>query len=459
MPSGPDADLGPEPRGAPPARVARRGGPRAVSAALRRARRTGGISKGRRAAYARVYSLARSRHRRLGGTRRRELGSVIDTIDAIALRGELSASRMPAALPDPPAQRRVLAPQPFSGHRGVVTFRGSELVFEYYSGSGLQLQPLVNFKRANQMHGACVKGTGTCEKGRLRLLIGARAHVGARAEASAPGSTTSGSAAAAPVDQRHGAGHRHTGAGPRRRSSSATAALRRYAREAFPALLDPPPAGVTTRGPLGGPHYLQYSFAPRLYIINAFLQAVMGSTTTRSSQATPKRAAFSRQAEPEARRELPRNDTGDWSRYSFGGAESTREYHELLRECSASICGRLQRDVYCDTATQVRGLHHRARRAAAASARRPPPEAPGPGALLGLEALGRGAPIRRAGKVVYDRVATFPRGRGSFAFAPRSNGHATTLRLAAKELRTGRGLRTYEHRARSRRESALEQRP
>ena len=34
--------------------------------------------------------------------------------------------------------------------------------------------------------------------------------------------------------------------------------------------------GVATTGPLGGTHYLQYSFAPRLFIFNAFLQSVIG---------------------------------------------------------------------------------------------------------------------------------------------------------------------------------------
>ena len=443
VPSGPDADLGPEPRGAPPARVARRGGPRAVSAALRRARRTGGISKGRRAAYARVYSLARSRHRRLGGTRRRELGSVIDTIDAIALRGELSASRMPALFLILRRNAEFWPRSPFPANRGVVTFRGSELVFEYYSGSGLQLQPLVNFKKANQLHGACVKGTGTCEKGRLRRLISELVRTSARRG----GFRTweyyfwfgggrppwiSGMAQATAIQ-----------ALARASQLLGDSGLRRYAREAFPAFSTPPPTGVRTRGPLGGTHYLQYSFAPRLYIINAFLQAVIGlyDYSKITGDATARRLFV--QAEPEARRELPRNDTGDWSTYSFGGAESTREYHELLREFSASLCSRLHRDVYCDTARKF------------AAYTTEPAEL----RLLGPDTATRNRQarvsfsvsklsavqltIRRAGRVVYDRVATFRRGRGSFAFAPRSSG-TFKLRLAAKELRTGRGLRTYE---------------
>ena len=34
-----------------------------------------------------------------------------------------------------------------------------------------------------------------------------------------------------------------------------------------------PPTPACTTGPGGGVHYLQYSFAPRLFIFNAFLQS------------------------------------------------------------------------------------------------------------------------------------------------------------------------------------------
>ncbi len=51
--------------------------------------------------------------------------------------------------------------------------------------------------------------------------------------------------------------------------------------------------------------------------------------------------------------------------------------------------------------------------------------------------------ITRNGKIVFDKVATYRRGTGSFAFKPHTTG-IFRVRLAAKELRTGRGLRTYE---------------
>ncbi len=411
--------------------------------ALERALRRKGISRSRRAAYGRTYSLARSRHRRLGGTRRRELGAAINTLDAIALRGALTPSRMPALFLILRRNAEFWPRSPFPADRGLVTFRGSELVFEYYNGEGLQLQPLVNFKTANQLHGACVKKTGPCEKGRLSRLLNEMVNTSARrgrfrtweyyfefGGGSPP--WISGMAQATGIQ-----------AFARASQLLRRPGLRRYARESFGAFTTPPPTGVATRGPLGGTHYLQYSFAPRLYIINAFLQAVIGLYDY--AQITGDRTArrlFAR-AEPTARRELLRNDLGDWSTYSFGGAESTREYHELLREFAASLCSRLRQDAYCETAKRFADYTTK----------------PAKLALLGPDTTTRNRTarvrfslsklsavqltVRRRGKVVYDRVATFRRGTGSFAFAPRSAG-TFSVRLAAKELRTGRELRTYE---------------
>ena len=51
-------------------------------------------------------------------------------------------------------------------------------------------------------------------------------------------------------------------------------ATARKALRAFSA--SPSAGGVKVRGFRGGRHYLQYSFAPRLFIMNAFLQSVIG---------------------------------------------------------------------------------------------------------------------------------------------------------------------------------------
>jgi len=428
-----------------PARVAKRRrrsrGPRAVHRALRLARAKRRISPGRARAYRRIYSLARSRRARLRGARRRELGSVIATLESIALRRALTASRMPALFLILRRNAEFWPRSPFPAHRGLVTFRGSKLLFEYYAGHGLQLQPLVNFKKANVMHGACVKKTGPCDPGGLRRLLREMVRTSSRRGGFRTWEYYFEFGGGRPPWMSGMAQATGVQAFARASQLLREPGWRRYAEEAFPAFETAPPVGVAARGPLGGTHYLQYSFAPRLFIINAFLQAVLGlyDYAEITGDATARRL-FER-AEPEARAELPRNDTGDWSTYSFAGRESTREYHELLRELAAGLCSRLRLDVYCETAARFR-------RYAVEPAKLE---------LLGPATAVKGAKtqvrfslsklsavqitITRDGMEALDRTATFRRGIGSFAFEPRAAG-SYDVRLAAKELRTGRELRT-----------------
>ena len=216
---------------------------------------------------------------------------------------------------------------------------------------------------------------------------------------------------------------------------------RAYARQTFPAFTTPAPTGVLTRGPFGGADYLQYSFAPRLFVMNAFLQSIIGLYDYAQITHDPTADRLWRVAEPEARRQLPVNDTGDWSTYSFRGRESTPEYYALLMEFADSLCSRLHTDVYCTTA---KNFHRYI-------------TAPATLALLGPATATKGEPtsvrfsvdklsavqivITLDGKTSLDKTATFRRGQGSFTWKPGATG-SYVVSLAAKELRTGKGLRT-----------------
>jgi hypothetical protein len=210
------------------------------------------------------------------------------------------------------------------------------------------------------------------------------------------------------------------------------------AREALGAFETPPPLGVRTVGFAGGVHYLQYSFAPRLYIFNAFLQSLIGLHDFGKLAGEARATELFREAEPEARDEVPLSDVGDWSRYSYAGAESTRDYHELLREFLASMCSRRLGEIYCEYADRYRGYQV------------DPPELTYTGPELAtakqltpirfrvskLSAVE--AKVYRGQKLVFSRLATFRRGAGAFAWRPRGPG-LFTVRLGAKELRTGLG--------------------
>jgi len=261
--------------------------------------------------------------------------------------------------------------QTFPAEGDQVTFRGSELLFQYFPGRGLQLHPLSNFKKANQLHGACgasgrpqqpVCGarppgppSGTpCRPERLRRLLDELTALAVRrgrgfiaweylfdfGGGSPP--WMSGMAQATGIT-----------ALARGARLLKEPAYDRTAEAALGAFETAPPVGVRTRGPLGGVHYLQYSFAPRLYIFNAFFQSLIGLHDYGKLTGNARATRLFKRGELEARREVAYSDTGKWSRYSFRGPESTQEYHELLREILQGL-GRRLGGVYCTYATRYR---------------------------------------------------------------------------------------------------------
>jgi hypothetical protein len=212
------------------------------------------------------------------------------------------------------------------------------------------------------------------------------------------------------------------------------------AKKALPAFKVAPPVGVRTRGPRGGVTYLQYSFAPRLYIFNAFLQSLIGLYDF--SQITGDQTALARynEAEPEARRMIPFSDLGDWTLYNYRGHEANANYHELLREFLASMCSRKLGAIYCTYAKKYHGYQV------------DPPvlDYTGPdGATKGKSTRLRFTlsklsvvqlDVYKGSKLALHRLVTMRRGAHYFTWKPKSAGDYT-VRLAAKELRTGFGKR------------------
>jgi len=416
-------------------------GEKAVDKALKSAVRNRTISARTEASYRQTYRTARLRRDRLKGRRRTELGYVITTLEAIALRRQLTSSRMQPLFLIVKRNAQFWLRSPFPASRGYVQFRGSQMLFEYYVGKGLQLQPLANFKKANALHGACAKATGACDRTALAKLLDEMVATRVRRgkftayeyyfDFGGRPPWISGMATATGIQAFGRAGQLLN-----------TTRWRPYVQEAYGAFTTPAPTGVVTRGPMGGTHYLQYSFAPRLYIINALLQSVIGLYDYAEVTGDPTAARLWRAAEPEARGELPANDTGDWSTYSYRGRESTREYYDLLLEFAAGMCHRTKIEQYCTTTRNFR--NYLAKPATLTYS--------GPTtAIKGEETQVRFALDKLSavqivithenGKTALNKTATFRRGSGSFAFKPGATG-AYSVSLSAKELRTGKGLRT-----------------
>lgn len=449
VPSRRTSDLGRMPAGPPTAGSARKRpkkgptrGEKAVNSALKTAQRRRSIARKTEASYRKAYRLARSRRDRLKGQRRKELNYVVTTLEAIALRRQLTASRMKPLFLTLQRNTQFWPRSRFPASRGYVQFRGSQMLFEYYAGKGLQLQPLANFKKANALHGACVKPTAVaCNRAGLAKLLDEVVATRVRRgkftaweyyfDFGGRPPWISGMATATGIQAFGRAGQLLN-----------TTRWRKHVKAAYPAFTTPAPAGVLTRGPMGGAHYLQYSFASRLYIINALLQSVIGLYDYAAITGDPTAARLWRVAEPEARMELLTNDTGDWSTYSYRGRESTREYYDLLLEFSAELCHRLKIDQYCTTTRNFRNYLSR----------------PATLSLLGPTTAVRGEETQvrfsldklsavqivithENGRVSLNKTTTFRRGTGSFTWKPGAPG-GYSVSLAAKEQRTGTGLRT-----------------
>ncbi|HEX4807267.1 MAG TPA: D-glucuronyl C5-epimerase family protein [Conexibacter sp.] len=288
--------------------------------------------------------------RRLSGTRRAELQAVIDTLHGIAARGQLGAARLPELIATLRRNRQWWTSGSLLSYGQRVEFSDSELVWEYYPGQGIQLQVLGTFGKANGLWQA---GDGT----RLRALLDemiplAAARGGALAweyDFAFGGGTppwTSGMAQATGIQALARAGQ-----------MLGSPVYLRTAGRALKLFALPAPVGVRARAP-AGVRYLLYSFDPGQLVVNAEIQTLVAlhdyATLTGSATA---RALFDA-GDRQARRDVAADDTGAWSLYQLGGAESDLSYHELLTGFLHNLCDRTRTPIYCTTAdAYTRDLH------------------------------------------------------------------------------------------------------
>jgi hypothetical protein len=424
------------------ARASTAQGRRAVFSALRKELRRKRIKRSAYRRWRATYVRSARTLGRLSGARAGQLRYVLTSVESLALRRRLGATRMPVAFLQLERNRQYWSKLPYPAPGDQVSFRGSEILFQYFSGEGLQLHPLSTFKKANHLHGFCERKEPTCDEQALRRILDEMTRLAVKrgrrfiaweylfhfgggvppwmsGMAQATGIQALGRAAALLNEPKYV----------------------ETARRALGAFETGPPGGVRTRGPRGGVHYLHYSFAPGLYVFNGFLQSLIGLHDFGKLADDERARGLFRQAEPEARAEVPLSDVGDWSLYHYAGHESSRDYHELLREFLQSMCTRRLGALYCDYARRYRSYQV------------DPPELTwkGPGVATEDEPAAIRFNVSKLsaievkvtnphGQVTFSRLATFRRGEGSFIWTPRGPG-VFTVSVAAKELRTGLGKR------------------
>ena len=225
-----------------------------------------------------------------------------------------------------------------------VGFTGSELVFQFYPGHGIQIQWLGTFGKLNGYWSG-----GRRYDARASALLD---------EAIALGTERAGGLAweyLFPFDGQAPpwVSSLAQGTGLQAMARSATR-LNRQA-EIFPVALrglgifqTSPPAGVRIAAG-NGAHYLQYSGLPRLKMLNGFIQSLVGLYDFAALTGDPTARSLFDSGDLAGRAEVPTFDTGAWSLYSRGSItrESDLGYHTLLRDFLVELCTRTAAAEYC----------------------------------------------------------------------------------------------------------------
>jgi hypothetical protein len=288
------------------------------------------------------YESARELVPRLPGRRRIEMAGAVGMLERFAARGSLTVSRLQPLWLSLQRNRKWWTTGPLLAPGRRVSFDGSEVVWQYVAGQGLQFHPLANFGKLNALW------SGKDYDDRLELLLDELLGLA--------------------VERAGGIGWEYAfdyggGSAPWVSGLAQGTALQALARAAIRlqrkdeilpiaqqglALFEAaPPAGV--RVPEGdGAHYLIYSFNPHLRVLNGFVQSLVGLSDFAAYANDDRARTLFADGDREAQREVPAYDTGFWSRYSQA-RESNLSYHRLLMGFLGSLCERTSVPVYCTT--------------------------------------------------------------------------------------------------------------
>ncbi|MEA2126762.1 MAG: hypothetical protein QOI80_3544 [Solirubrobacteraceae bacterium] len=404
---------------------------------LRRIYRSGRIDRDEYRGYRDEYQRDRAFARRLSGARQRDMRGVLGTVDRMAARRRLTATRLVPLWLQLRRNREWWSTGPLLANGARVSFDGSELVFQYFPGEGLQIHPLANFGKLNALWSV------KTDVDRMEHLMNELLPLAAK---------RAGGVAWEYYFDFGG------GAPPWVSSLAQGAGLQALARSAskagvadlvFPVLHKAlkifqtgTPSGV--RVPAGrGIHYAQYSFAPGLRILNGFLESLVGLFDFAQLANDQTAQRLFDQGNRRAEQEVPTYDTGAWSLYDRGTDqhESDLNYHKLVTEFLESLCDRTGELVYCDALSnfkrylrEVPGVDVLTRRLRAGHT----------GTLrFRLSKISRlSLQLSRDGKVVYSYGATLGYGTHGVAVRPPRRAAEYEVRIVATDLAGNTGTYT-----------------
>jgi D-glucuronyl C5-epimerase-like protein len=336
--------------------------------AVQRAEAAGTLPPEHGLVYRGVLAQARAARDGLRGVRRREMTAALSIATGIARRGALTAARMPAlfltlrrnaewwAANGPPAAgspgesgaqgRRCRPLSAVRARAARVSFPGSELVFQYYRGLGLQLQVNGTWAKANALFGT----DDPAFIARGAVLIGELLPLGV---------TRSGVLAWEYLFPAFGG--RPPWISALSQATATQALTRAAAKLGRPDLLAAaagsaaafgvaPPAGVRVALGGGAAWYVLYGFLPRQRVLNAHLQAVAALfDLVRATNHPPAQSAYAAGLLA-AQRRIGGFDTGVWSRYANPGPLADLNYHVLNRDLARAVCTRTGDRAICGAA-------------------------------------------------------------------------------------------------------------
>lgn len=305
---------------------------RTVSSVLATLLHSGTIEQSAYDSYRATYTGATRSLRKLSGTRHSELAAVLSNLEAMARANELIASRLPIAFTTLQRNWEWWTTKPLLGSGQRVSFPGSRLVWEHYAGQGIEIQWLATFGEANAYWFA--HETGALEQ----VLDEAIALASQRAGGIAWDYMFKFDGGAPPWTSGLSQG---TGLQALARAWSATRQDRYLtaAQQALGIFRAGPPEGVRAATSSVGAWYLQYTYAPSEHVLNGFIQSLVGLYDYARITDDPVGQQLFEAGDEQAREQVPRFDTGAWSKYDQS-SESDLGYHDLLTEFLEHLCER-----------------------------------------------------------------------------------------------------------------------
>jgi hypothetical protein len=324
---------------------------RTVIGELKRMRAAGALEQAPYAGLRKEYESAKKLVRRLPGRRRIEMHGAVRLLEKMAAQGSMTVSRLEPLWVTLRANRKWWTSGPLLAAGRRVQVGDSELVWQYVPGQGLHLHPLANFGKLNGLW------QGKNYDDRLAQLL----------DELLPIAAVRGDGLAWEYYFDYGGGRGPWVSGLAQGTALqalARAAIRLgrkdeilpIARQGLRLFQVRPPAGVRVQVS-GGAHYLIYSFNSKLRVLNAFAQALVGLNDFGAYANDDAARALFADGDRAMQVELPRYDTGFWSKYSLQ-RESDLSYHRLVTGFLGTLCERTGTPVYCETGDRFGSYLH-----------------------------------------------------------------------------------------------------